>query len=149
MEELNKNGVEIYRFPTDDETVADINNQMNVRILCNEISSLQPLATVCSILSFPFLLECVLNLLSFSAASTSICCCWQPGRSRHKWREVQSQTVPLGNCSWYVVLILSLMLINHLFHLCLIFSFRCTPLRAVSLIVHVLLWENGLSFSSS
>ena len=33
MEELNKNGVEIYRFPTDDETVADINNQMNVRIL--------------------------------------------------------------------------------------------------------------------
>jgi len=29
MEELNKNGVEIYRFPTDDETVADINNQMN------------------------------------------------------------------------------------------------------------------------
>lgn len=31
MEELNKNGVEIYRFPTDDETVADINNQMNVR----------------------------------------------------------------------------------------------------------------------
>lgn len=30
MEELNKNDVEIYRFPTDDETVADINNQMNV-----------------------------------------------------------------------------------------------------------------------
>ena len=37
MEELNKNGVEIYRFPTDDETVADINNQMNVRILFNQI----------------------------------------------------------------------------------------------------------------
>ena len=30
MDELNKNSVEIYRFPTDDETVADINNQMNV-----------------------------------------------------------------------------------------------------------------------
>ena len=30
MEELIKNNVEIYRFPTDDETVADINNQMNV-----------------------------------------------------------------------------------------------------------------------
>eukprot|EP00112_Aurelia_sp_Birch-Aquarium-sp1_P006830 Seg1746.8 transcript_id=Seg1746.8/GoldUCD/mRNA.D3Y31 product=Septin-2 protein_id=Seg1746.8/GoldUCD/D3Y31 len=29
MDELNKNSVEIYRFPTDDETVADINNQMN------------------------------------------------------------------------------------------------------------------------
>ena len=30
MDELNKNAVEIYRFPTDDETVADMNNQMNV-----------------------------------------------------------------------------------------------------------------------
>ena len=33
MEELNRNNVEIYRFPTDDETVADINNQMNVGII--------------------------------------------------------------------------------------------------------------------
>ena len=33
MEELIKNNVEIYRFPTDDETVADINNQMNVSVL--------------------------------------------------------------------------------------------------------------------
>ena len=30
MEELNKNGVEIYKFPTDDETVAEMNNAMNV-----------------------------------------------------------------------------------------------------------------------
>lgn len=32
MEELQKNGVENYRFPTDDETVADINNQMNQQL---------------------------------------------------------------------------------------------------------------------
>lgn len=30
IEELTKNGVEIYRFPTDDETVAEMNNTMNV-----------------------------------------------------------------------------------------------------------------------
>jgi hypothetical protein len=30
MNELTSNGVQIYQFPTDDETVADINNAMNV-----------------------------------------------------------------------------------------------------------------------
>jgi len=30
MEELESNGVEIYKFPTDDETVAEMNNAMNV-----------------------------------------------------------------------------------------------------------------------
>ena len=30
MEELHNNGVEIYQFPTDDETVADLNARMNV-----------------------------------------------------------------------------------------------------------------------
>lgn len=30
MSELENNGVEIYKFPTDDETVAEINGQMNV-----------------------------------------------------------------------------------------------------------------------
>ena len=32
MEELSSNGVEIYRFPVDDETVAEMNAGMNVRI---------------------------------------------------------------------------------------------------------------------
>ena len=31
MEELKANGVQIYHFPTDDETVADLNSKMNVR----------------------------------------------------------------------------------------------------------------------
>ena len=36
MGELEQNGVEIYKFPTDDETVAEINNQMNVSsIFCS------------------------------------------------------------------------------------------------------------------
>jgi len=30
MNELTSNGVQIYQFPTDDETVADINSAMNV-----------------------------------------------------------------------------------------------------------------------
>ena len=30
MQELESNGVEIYKFPVDDETVAEINSQMNV-----------------------------------------------------------------------------------------------------------------------
>ena len=30
MEELHSNGVEIYQFPVDDETVADLNARMNV-----------------------------------------------------------------------------------------------------------------------
>ena len=30
MEELASNGVEIYRFPVDDETVAEMNLNMNV-----------------------------------------------------------------------------------------------------------------------
>ena len=32
MSELEANGVEIYRFPIDDETVAEINSQMNVSL---------------------------------------------------------------------------------------------------------------------
>ena len=31
MSELVSNGVQIYQFPTDDETVADLNSTMNVR----------------------------------------------------------------------------------------------------------------------
>ena len=30
MSELVSNGVQIYQFPTDDETVADLNTNMNV-----------------------------------------------------------------------------------------------------------------------
>ena len=30
MEELRSNGVDIYKFPTDDETVAEVNGKMNV-----------------------------------------------------------------------------------------------------------------------
>ena len=30
MDELASNGVEIYRFPMDDETVAEMNSKMNV-----------------------------------------------------------------------------------------------------------------------
>ena len=30
MDELASNGVEIYRFPVDDETVAEMNSKMNV-----------------------------------------------------------------------------------------------------------------------
>jgi len=33
--ELVSNGVQIYQFPTDDETVAEINSTMNVRSLMN------------------------------------------------------------------------------------------------------------------
>ena len=33
MNELAENGVEIYRFPIDDETVSEINNQMNVSLI--------------------------------------------------------------------------------------------------------------------
>jgi len=32
MEELGENGLRIYTFPTDDATVADANNKMNVSI---------------------------------------------------------------------------------------------------------------------
>jgi septin 6/8/11 len=35
MSELVANGVQIYQFPTDDETVAETNSSMNVRVfLC-------------------------------------------------------------------------------------------------------------------
>ena len=37
MEELTSNGVEIYRFPVDDETVAEMNAGMNVRELINHV----------------------------------------------------------------------------------------------------------------
>lgn len=33
MHELAENGVEIYRFPIDDETVSEVNNQMNVSLI--------------------------------------------------------------------------------------------------------------------
>jgi len=33
MNELVANGVQIYQFPTDDETVAEVNASMNVRVL--------------------------------------------------------------------------------------------------------------------
>lgn len=39
MEELTSNGVEIYRFPVDDETVAEMNAGMNVRELINHVPS--------------------------------------------------------------------------------------------------------------
>ena len=32
MEELGENGLRIYTFPTDDATVADTNNKMNVSV---------------------------------------------------------------------------------------------------------------------
>ena len=32
IEELSSNGVEIYQFPTDDETVADLNDKMNDQV---------------------------------------------------------------------------------------------------------------------
>ena len=32
MSELVNNGVQIYHFPTDDETVADLNSTMNVSL---------------------------------------------------------------------------------------------------------------------
>ena len=32
MEELRSNGINIYNFPTDDETVADLNSRMNDQI---------------------------------------------------------------------------------------------------------------------
>ena len=38
MEELASNGVEIYRFPVDDETVAEMNAGMNVRNTAEKIS---------------------------------------------------------------------------------------------------------------
>ena len=34
MEELANNGVNIYRFPVDDETVAEMNTSMNVSTVC-------------------------------------------------------------------------------------------------------------------
>ena len=37
MEEFTSNGVEIYRFPVDDETVAEMNAGMNVRKLINHM----------------------------------------------------------------------------------------------------------------
>jgi len=33
MEELGENGLRIYTFPTDDATVADTNNKMNVSFM--------------------------------------------------------------------------------------------------------------------
>lgn len=33
MSELMANGVQIYQFPVDDETVADTNNTMNVSVV--------------------------------------------------------------------------------------------------------------------
>ena len=38
MEELASNGVEIYRFPVDDETVAEMNASMNVSTMGEKIS---------------------------------------------------------------------------------------------------------------
>lgn len=38
MEELATNGVEIYRFPVDDETVAEMNAGMNVSNTAEKIS---------------------------------------------------------------------------------------------------------------
>ena len=32
MEELRSNGINIYRFPTDDEAVADLNTKMNEQV---------------------------------------------------------------------------------------------------------------------
>ena len=40
MRELESNGVEIYKFPVDDETVAEINSQMNVRYSNTKIGSI-------------------------------------------------------------------------------------------------------------
>ena len=37
MEELASNGVEIYRFPVDDETVAEMNANMNVSTTAEKI----------------------------------------------------------------------------------------------------------------
>jgi len=34
MTELKSNGVNIYNFPTDDQTVAETNNAMNVNTFC-------------------------------------------------------------------------------------------------------------------
>lgn len=39
MSELVSNGVQIYQFPTDDETVSKINTAMNVSIHNSELSS--------------------------------------------------------------------------------------------------------------
>ena len=40
MEELASNGVEIYRFPVDDETVAEMNASMNVSTTVEIISGI-------------------------------------------------------------------------------------------------------------
>ena len=38
MAELKANEVEIYTFPTDDETVAEVNQEMNVSSICPNLN---------------------------------------------------------------------------------------------------------------
>jgi len=42
ISELVSNGVQIYQFPTDDETVADLNASMNVSDQWSNLTSQQP-----------------------------------------------------------------------------------------------------------
>ena len=48
MEELRANDVEIYTFPTDDETVADVNKEMN---------EMMPFAGTCQQFLYHFLFQ--------------------------------------------------------------------------------------------
>ena len=41
MTELENNGVEIYKFPVDDETVAETNSQMNTQLPFAVLGSLE------------------------------------------------------------------------------------------------------------
>lgn len=41
MSELVSNGVQIYQFPLDDETVAKVNTTMNVRICTSQMTRIQ------------------------------------------------------------------------------------------------------------
>lgn len=41
MSELVSNGVQIYQFPLDDETVAKVNTSMNVRICTSQFTRIQ------------------------------------------------------------------------------------------------------------
>lgn len=56
--ELVSNGVQIYQFPTDDETVAEINSTMNVRSLMLNITFIFVLIPVVTYTKQDVLLKC-------------------------------------------------------------------------------------------
>ena len=75
MSELKENGVRVYQFPTDDETVAEMNAAMNV---------IQK-----SIYYY--------HLTGVSIVFYALCCCGKSGGNRSWRRDGEGSRVSMGN----------------------------------------------------